>query len=111
MRLWIKAALMCVLVVAAAVTAGWALRSIKASAEDSPPVSYEWSCSEADAEFVLREYLGYVGVFNAGSGKTPITVTDIETGSLRDADRNMLNAGIAVADRDELLTLLEDLGS
>ena len=38
-------------------------------------------------------------------------LTDIEVGTLREADRQILNTGLAVADREELLTLLEDLGS
>ncbi len=40
-----------------------------------------------------------------------MTLTDIEVGTLREADRQILNTGLAVADREELLTLLEDLGS
>ena len=42
---------------------------------------------------------------------SPMTLTDIEVGTLREADRQILNTGLAVADREELLTLLEDLGS
>jgi hypothetical protein len=111
MRFWVKAGITGILAVTAVFTAFWALRSIGAKAEGAPAAAYEWSCDEADAAFVLREYEGYVGVFEGGGGKTPLTVTDIAVDGLREADRDMLGAGIAVADRDELLTLLEDLGS
>lgn len=111
LKLWIKAALTGILAVSAAFSANRALRSITAEAEPESAAVYQWSCNEADAEFVLREYSGHVGVFAANGGMAPLTVTDIETDSLRKADRDMLGAGIAVTDRDELLTLLEDLGS
>ncbi|NCB51049.1 MAG: hypothetical protein EOM54_04095 [Clostridia bacterium] len=111
MRLWIKASVTCLMAVSAVFSAYSALSGIKESAGAASLPSYEWSCDEENAEYILREYAGHVGVFEAGGGKTPLTVTDIETNTLREADRNMLGAGIAVADRDELLTLLEDLGS
>ena len=50
-------------------------------------------------------------MFASAVDKDPITLTDIEIETLRDADRQILNAGLAVADREELLTLLEDLGT
>ena len=59
----------------------------------------------------MREYNGCIGVFSPQSDAGPITVTDIETRSLREADREIVKNGIAVADREELLTLLEDFGS
>lgn len=72
---------------------------------------YEPSCAIEEAEFVLREYDGCIGVFSPQSDDGPITVTDIETRSLREADREIVKNGIAVADREELLSLLEDFGS
>jgi hypothetical protein len=111
MRFWMKAAITGVLILTAAFSAFRAVRSIQASAEKAPSISYQWTCAEEDAQFVLRDYEGYIGVFNSGSKKKPITVTNIEIGDLREADRAMIAAGIAVSDRDELLTLLEDLGS
>lgn len=73
--------------------------------------SYVPSCSLAEAEYVLREYEGCVAVFSSVGDTSPMTLTDIEVGTLREADRQILNTGLAVADREELLTLLEDLGS
>ena len=60
---------------------------------------------------LLREYDGCVAVFASVGDTSPITLTDIEVGTLRDADRQILSTGLAVADREELLTLLEDLGT
>ncbi len=111
MKPWIKASVTGLLAVSAVFSARSAITGIRESAGAASVASYEWSCDENDAEYVLREYAGHIGVFEAGGGKTPLTVTDIETKNLREADREMLGVGIAVADRDELLTLLEDLGS
>lgn len=111
MRLWIKASVTGLLAVTAVFSAYSAISGIKGTAGAASVASYEWSCDEKDAEYILRDYAGYVGVFKANGGKNPLTVTNIETKTLREADRDMLGAGIAVADRDELLTLLEDLGS
>ena len=40
-----------------------------------------------------------------------MTTTDINVRTLREADRALLSAGLPAADKDEVLTLLEDLGS
>ena len=48
--------------------------------------------------------------FSSRRDKTPLTVTPIETACLRTADRAMLRGGIRGSE-DELLMLLEDLGS
>ena len=112
---WIKCAALTVLAGAAAWSAVSALSGISALAsrpeEKCAPFHYEPSCAIEEAEFVLREYNGCIGVFSPQSDAGPITVTDIETRSLREADREIVKNGIAVADREELLTLLEDFGS
>ena len=41
----------------------------------------------------------------------PLTVTEIEASSLRETDRSLLKEGVAVRTREELMALLEDLGS
>ena len=63
------------------------------------------------AEYYLRDSGGHVAVFSSRRDKTPLTVTPIETACLRTADRAMLRGGIPVESEDELLKLLEDLGS
>lgn len=62
------------------------------------------------AQFLLREKDGYVAVYRNGENK-PERVTEIETPLLRKADRAMLAKGIPAEDLDEMLSLLEDLGS
>lgn len=63
-----------------------------------------------DAPFVLREYEGRVAVFSPGR-EMPLSVTTIELETLREQDRKLLLEGLAAEDREELLMLLEDLGS
>lgn len=66
---------------------------------------------QSSAGYYLRECEGYIAVFADMSSDTPLTVTDIETVMLTDADRDMLRQGIAAENRTELLKLLEDLSS
>lgn len=59
--------------------------------------------------FVLGEYEGRLAIF--GQSKEPISVTEIELDGLRAADREKVQEGIPVTTREELVSLLEDLGS
>ena len=67
--------------------------------------------SRENAEYFLRDKGGYIAVYEGRLSRSPVTVTEIETSVLRDADRRLLSAGIPVPDSSELLQLLEDLGS
>lgn len=58
----------------------------------------------------LGEHKGLVAVYSGGDTE-PVTVTDIELASLRQADRDMIARGMEAGSREELLRLLEDLGS
>ncbi len=58
----------------------------------------------------LGAWQGSVAVFDGGDG-TPRSVTDITLSSLRAADRALIERGVPVASEEELLALLEDLGS
>lgn len=115
MKLWMKLGGTALLACTAAVCAWAALGGITGQAPEresaAAAYSYVPSCSLAEAEYVLREYDGCVAVFASVGDTSPITLTDIEVGTLRDADRQILSTGLAVADREELLTLLEDLGT
>ena len=112
MKHWIKLAGTALLAGTAAVCA-WAAVGEQARPRESEQAEFSYvpSCSLAEAEYVLREYEGCVAVFSSVGDTSPMTLTDIEVGTLREADRQILNTGLAVADREELLTLLEDLGS
>ena len=52
-----------------------------------------------------------MAVFERARDREPVSVTGIELKNLREADRAMIEAGIPVISRHELLQLLEDLGS
>ncbi len=64
-----------------------------------------------NAAFVLAEYNGNVAVFTPGFEKSPLTVTEIEVSGLRAVDRDLISRGLVAYSKEELLTLLEDLGS
>ena len=112
MKLWMKLAGTGVLCAAALWSASAAIAGITGDAAADEPVTAPMvAAGDAEnAEFILREYDGLVAVFAAGE-KTPLTMTDIEVRTLREADRALLSSGLPAADRDEVLTLLEDLGS
>ena len=63
--------------------------------------------------YLVADYGGSVAVFDSGDSdmEDPLEVTDIELGSLRASDRAMIRTGVPVSSREELLALLEDLGS
>ncbi len=64
----------------------------------------------APVAFILRDWEGYVGIFRPEDA-APMTVTDIELTTLRQADQALLRAGLTVSTQEELLMLLEDLNS
>ena len=97
MKLWIKLGGTALMACTAAVCAWAALGGITGQAPER--------------ENTAAAYSGCVAVFASVGDTSPITLTDIEVGTLRDADRQILSTGLAVADREELLTLLEDLGT
>ena len=113
MKLWMKLAGCGIMTVAAVCCASAAISGITgyvSAEEDSGEGVLDWPLAIEDAEFVLREYDGCVAVFAVGESK-PVTTTDINVRTLREADRALLSAGLPAADKDEVLTLLEDLGS
>ena len=65
----------------------------------------------SEGSFVLGEVDGNVAVFAGGDMETPISVTNIELAQLREADRDMISAGLIADSETELMQLLEDLGS
>ena len=60
--------------------------------------------------YVLREHNGYIAVYPS-LGAQPEYVTRIEVKNLREVDRDLLEQGIAVDNKEALMSLLEDLGS
>ena len=107
-----RAALLSCLAAAAAYTGVKAYRSIAPVTEEIPEEVYAGLEGREDsAEFFLRPCDGFVAVYSGRREKTPVSVTDIELANLRGADRALLQKGIPVENRRELLRLLEDLGS
>lgn len=112
MGLKLRIALMGCLIAAAAFTAAEAYRSIVPKGNDIPQEVYaQFLGQEEEAEYFLRPCQGYVAVYEGKRDKTPLSVTDIELNNLRGTDRALVQQGIPVGDRRELLELLEDLGS
>lgn len=99
-----KAVVTAVLAVSAVFAAARCAASFRRA--DAVPVSYDG----AGVEFVLRDFNGYVSVFAPGSDREPVQITAIRTGSLREADQKLLQGGLTVGSREQLLLLLEDLG-
>ena len=66
--------------------------------------------AESAGDYILLARDGCVAVIDPEVGGNAV-VTDIELSTLRDTDRQMIEAGLKVSTRDELLSLLEDLGS
>ena len=89
-----------------------AVRSFAAAdrAEPEPPQVEERFTDYGSAAYILKESGGYVAVFSSNDSRT-VLVTDIPVSSLRQADQTLLRTGIAAADREAVLALLEDLGS
>ena len=54
---------------------------------------------------------GYVSVFASDADRRPLQVTGIEVAGLRRADQELPRGGITVGSQEQLLLLLEDLGS
>lgn len=69
------------------------------------------SRAPAESGFVLREHEGYIAVYSAAKKREMLTLTDIKVDSLPTADRLELESGIFAGDNEQLLLLLEDLGS
>ena len=112
MGLKIKTGLLLCLMSAAVCSCLAAYRSMHFSSSAVPEEIYAQFMDGAPlAEYYLRDSGGHVAVFSSRRDKTPLTVTPIETACLRTADRAMLRGGIPVESEDELLMLLEDLGS
>ncbi|HHU22064.1 MAG TPA: hypothetical protein GXZ52_01390 [Clostridiales bacterium] len=114
MKTKIRIGLSCFLIVAAIVSAisALALESKESIKNQNFTVSESHEEDTGAKEgFILKEYEGYIGIFSPGFEKIPITVTDIEVSTLREADKELLAAGIYTSSREEMMQLLEDFGS
>ena len=99
MKTVIRAALTLILVTAATVMALTTLATLR----DRPVTD--------SGSYVLRASEGNVAVYDRLDPRRPLAVTEIELDSLRSHDRALIEQGLPADSREELLTLLEDLGS
>jgi len=78
-------------------------------------LSAEEDAAEAAAavedRFVIRSYNGKVALFAEGFAAVPAVEIDIDVSLLRAYDRELLENGIIADTFEDVLRLLEDLGS
>ena len=113
MGIRLRIALLMCAVAAAVYTGVEAYRSIKPVERSIIPeeIYAHFAAKAETAQFFLKNSEGYVAVYEKERDRDPMAVTDIELGCLRNVDKAMIEAGLPVSDRWELLQLLEDLGS
>lgn len=113
MNVKLRAAALGVLAAAAVCASLGAVKSLRPAARDVLPAEIyaRYAGREEGAEYFIKGCDGFVAVYKGVKGRAPEAVTAIELSSLRSADRAMIARGIPVSDRQELLELLEDLGS
>ena len=78
--------------------------------EEKVVAAMSYSAS-GETPYCLRDCEGFVAVYRQSDLTEPVTVTDIETLTLNDNDRELLQNGITAENKTELISLLEDLGS
>ena len=110
MKRSLKILLLAYLIVTAAVMGAAAVKSISADTGNNTTQVKAQYASTQDEEYLLRDWKGYVAVFRGGED-TPAELTDIETATLNNVDREKLRTGIPAAGKAELLSLLEDFSS
>jgi len=111
MKIRTKTAVLCTLAALSLLSGTAAVKSIGAQEADNDTALASVNIQQSRAQYYLRDCEGYVAVFSDISSDTPLTVTDIETRTLTDTDREMLKKGIAAENKGELLRLLEDFNS
>lgn len=113
MKLRLRIGLLMVLAAAAAYSGAEAFRTLRPTSRDELPMQIyaAFIDREDSAQFFLKSREGHVAVYRDAKYKSEPELTAIETAALRSADRAMLEKGIPVGGKSELLELLEDLGS
>lgn len=114
MQLKLKLSILFVLVLGALLSCMAAVHSFalvrKQIPVAQPPVVAQKYTELEGAAYILRESDGYVAVFSAQPEKI-LEITNIPVSNLRAGDQALLETGIAAADKQALLELLEDFGS
>ena len=113
MRTRIRAFLLMCLMAAAAYSALGAWESIRSPWDStlSADACRDLLRQTDQAKFYLRAHDGYIAVYPNRRGAGPERITRIEIITLRTEDQALLSRGIPASDRQNMLQLLEDLGS
>ena len=111
MKFKIRSAALCGLAALSLLSGTAAVKSIDREEGKNDTLIADSTPVQSAAQYYLRECEGYIAVFSDLSSDTPLSVTDIETVTLTDADRDLLKNGIAAENKTELIKLLEDFNS
>ena len=87
--------------------AGAAMSSLQRPGAAAPATSYDG----AQAEYILRDYEGYVSVFASDADRKPLQVTGIEVAGLRRADQELGYTETRTRSRLEDTPMSEAFGS
>lgn len=80
---------------------------ICAAASAAKPIRSETAAAPEPNYYVVREYMGSIGIYPNGS-EDPSRVVHISVSELPDEDRYLLECGILVRSNSELRELIED---
>ena len=102
----------CVLLaITAAFCASYTIADVRGAEEEVPRQLHTVQTAQPAPEgYTLCARDGCVAVLDPDLGETAV-ITNIPLDTLRETDRALIEAGLRVETREELLSLLEDLGS
>lgn len=101
----------CVLLaVTAAFCASYTIADVRGEEEAPEQLHTVQTAQPAPEGYTLCARDGCVAVLDPDQGETAV-ITNIPLETLRETDRALIEAGLRVETREELLSLLEDLGS
>ena len=108
MRRVVKLAILAIVLIFAVKTATAAIGSITQT--EHYLVTRLSDIQEAEDGYIVRSTAGFISVYYRGTGY-PAFVTGIALETLTDADKEDIVSGIIVDTREQLVKLMEDLGS
>lgn len=88
-----------------------AFAAIVQIAAESGAVSSLSEVQDDNQGYIVKEYEGFVGVYYNNGEDYPAIITEISLDNLRQYDRELIETGFEIGSRNELMQLLEDLGS
>ena len=109
----LKIALLCLMLSGALYTGAQAIGKVNSLRKNPIPekIYADFTARSEQAEYYLKAFGGYVGIFEDEDFEKLLRLTEVELINLRDGDRAMLEKGIPIMDRKQLLEILEDIAS